>query len=187
MSEKTPKPNHLEGPPTQKADVSAPSQDSLLALSTGIAERAAAGSVLEEATTGPRVAGKNEPEPVTKAEPDAAPLAHVPARAESGASTGEPAKTTPTLAAQIKAQGVEMLRMYATIIKNPTLIFKGFGEVMKDLFYELPKSLLSRNEDTEPRPVAEQLATKSSQALALSEAMTVAGSQLGVLAATQLL
>ena len=69
-------------------------------------------------------------------------------------------------------------KLYFDVIKNPSLLAKGAYQVVRDIVYELPKSLISnkfKKEDLEKR-----LNENASQALTLSEVATIPGTFIGV-------
>lgn len=68
-------------------------------------------------------------------------------------------------------------KLYLDVIKKPSLLANGMYQVVKDIVYELPKSLVQNkygHEDLEKR-----LNNNASQALALSEAVSVPGTYMG--------
>lgn len=69
-------------------------------------------------------------------------------------------------------------KLYLDVIREPSLLAKGMYNLVRDIGYELPKSLIQkrfRHEDLEKR-----LNGNASQALALSEVATVPGTYMGV-------
>ncbi|MFA6992525.1 MAG: hypothetical protein WC269_04585, partial [Candidatus Gracilibacteria bacterium] len=72
---------------------------------------------------------------------------------------------------------LDMLKLYAKIIKSPKLLVTGTVETCKDIFVELPKSLLKKQEY--PNDI-QRLEAKSSQALGISEVATVPGTYAGI-------
>ncbi|MFA6521506.1 MAG: hypothetical protein WCT53_03935 [Candidatus Gracilibacteria bacterium] len=71
----------------------------------------------------------------------------------------------------------DVIDVYATIIKNPKLLITGTLKVLKDTFWELPKSLIK---GTGTLPLKERCEMKASQALALSEVATFPGTILAI-------
>lgn len=68
-------------------------------------------------------------------------------------------------------------KLYFTVIKQPSLLAKGLYHVVRDIGYELPRSLIY---NTRRKSLEERLHMNASQALALSEAVTIPGTYLGV-------
>ena len=68
-------------------------------------------------------------------------------------------------------------RLYLDVARNPSLLAKGMYYVAKDIVYELPKSLIQKPKDQDLKTRLDQSA---SQALTLSEAVTVPGTYAGV-------
>ncbi|MBS3137699.1 hypothetical protein J4232_04655 [Candidatus Woesearchaeota archaeon] len=77
-----------------------------------------------------------------------------------------------TLKRELLATG----KLYLNVIKRPSLLAEGIYHAVRDILYELPKSLFhkSRHKDLKKR-----LNEKASQALVLSEAITVPGTYIG--------
>jgi len=76
----------------------------------------------------------------------------------------------------IKEEFLETLKLYLEIIKKPYLILVGIFYVLKDLFYEFPKSFFVKKSAS----LKVALDRKASQALAISEAATIPGTFTGV-------
>jgi hypothetical protein len=73
----------------------------------------------------------------------------------------------------VKNEFVNTGKLYLQIIKNPFILIKGTYNVAKDVFYELPKSLLTRkSRKLNPKIKLEE---DFSQALAISEVIALIG------------
>lgn len=70
------------------------------------------------------------------------------------------------------------VRIYRDILLHPTLLFHGTYQVLKDIFYELPRSFLYKklHKDLETH-----LDESASQALTISELVTIPGNYIGFL------
>ncbi|HLC19707.1 MAG TPA: hypothetical protein VJK72_02230 [Candidatus Nanoarchaeia archaeon] len=82
---------------------------------------------------------------------------------------------TLTLSKQCKKSVTEVCKLYAKIAREPKLIVKGTYQVVKDIVYELPKSIIAPRQKTRE----ERLSEKASQALTLSEVVAIGGSFAG--------
>jgi hypothetical protein len=70
-------------------------------------------------------------------------------------------------------------RIYRDILRNPLLLLYGTYQVFRDIFYELPRSIFFKkiHKDLETH-----LDESASQALTISEMMTIPGNYIGFLA-----
>lgn len=76
----------------------------------------------------------------------------------------------------IKRELVSTVQLYLLIIRRPKLIWIGIYEVLRDIFYELPRGLLSR---TKHKSLEQRLEESSSQSLIFSEIMTIPWNYIG--------
>jgi hypothetical protein len=83
----------------------------------------------------------------------------------------------PSFSEKFKQGFLNMLKLYAKIIKSPKLLVMGTVETCKDIFVELPKSLFKKQEYPNE---AKKLEAKSSQALGISEVAMVPGTYAGI-------
>lgn len=81
-----------------------------------------------------------------------------------------------TLHFRIKQELYSTYRLYLDIFRNPTLLALGTYQVARDIFYELPRSIFSRTKHSSLEMHLEQSA---SQALTISEIVTIPGNYIG--------
>jgi len=74
-------------------------------------------------------------------------------------------------------------QLYVDIFRNPILLFMGTYYVARDIFYELPKSLLFKKNH---KNLETQLDENASQALTISEIVTIPGNYIGLFIAKNL-
>lgn len=77
-----------------------------------------------------------------------------------------------------KSELVATIKLYIDVIWHPSHLFVGVYHVVKDIIYELPKSFFQKKEETES--LSKKLHKNASQALALSEVVTIFGTFVGV-------
>lgn len=79
---------------------------------------------------------------------------------------------------KIVQEMISTAKIYRDIIRHPTLLFYGTYQVGRDIFYELPRSFfykkIHKNLET-------HLDESASQALTISELMTIPGNYMGFL------
>ena len=64
------------------------------------------------------------------------------------------------------------ISMYGTIIRHPSLLIFGTYQVIYDIFYELPRSFICKQTN---KNIKTQLKENASQALIISEVVTIPG------------
>jgi hypothetical protein len=74
-------------------------------------------------------------------------------------------------------------QLYMDIFKSPTLLVMGVYYVGRDIFYELPKSLFCKKQY---KNLETQLDENASQALTISEIVTIPGNYIGLFIAKNL-
>jgi hypothetical protein len=85
----------------------------------------------------------------------------------------EPISWAPVL----KKEFFSTCQLYVDIFKNPMLLLLGLYYVLRDIFYELPKSLFFRKKH---KNLETQLDESASQALTISEIVTIPGNYIGL-------
>ncbi len=76
----------------------------------------------------------------------------------------------------VKEELIGTALLYREIISKPQLLVQGTYNVLRDVFYELPRSLISKNQ---PLALEERLDKRASQALTISEIVAVPGTIAG--------
>jgi hypothetical protein len=74
-------------------------------------------------------------------------------------------------------------QLYIDIFRNPILLFLGTYHVARDIFYELPKSFIFKKKH---KNLETQLDENASQALTISEIVTIPGNYIGLFIAKNL-
>jgi len=77
----------------------------------------------------------------------------------------------------LKEELYETGRIYLEVAKRPYLLGVGFYNVCKDILYELPKSFIQK---AETEDIEKRLKENASQALTLSELVTIPGTYAGI-------
>jgi len=83
----------------------------------------------------------------------------------------------PTFGQKILSQFKEVGHAYGQLVRHPKRIPLGVYHVLKDTFYELPKQIITHQEEPDKTKALE---TKVSQALAISEVVGIGGTFAGV-------
>jgi hypothetical protein len=76
----------------------------------------------------------------------------------------------------VKREFLSTLNIYRSIIRKPSLIWLWIYQVLRDIFFELPQSLLKRHRHNN---LEQRIEESSSQALIISEIMTIPGNYIG--------
>lgn len=82
-----------------------------------------------------------------------------------------------------KREILSTYQLYVNIFRNPTLLLLGTYHVARDIFYELPKSLIFKKKHKDLETLLDE---NASQALTISEIVTIPGNYIGLFIAKSL-